>query len=209
MQVILISGKAQHGKDTSANYLKAVLTRHGKKVLITHYGDVLKHICKQFFDWDGVKDEQGRAMLQFVGTDTIRKADPDYFVTFTQTLLNFFPDAWDYVLIPDCRFPNEVDMIPGIHLRVVRENFESPLTPEQQMHKSEVALDDHPYDHLIVNDGSLLKLHHTLEVFAISQGWVEDTRYCSGQPVSRDFCEGSCLGDECPYLSCLKTRKDG
>lgn len=49
MKVICISGKAQHGKDTSANLLKMMLEADGYKVLIAHYGDLVKYICKTFF----------------------------------------------------------------------------------------------------------------------------------------------------------------
>ena len=48
MKVITISGKAQNGKDTTAGLLKSALEADGYKVLITHYADLLKYICKQF-----------------------------------------------------------------------------------------------------------------------------------------------------------------
>lgn len=78
-----------------------------------------------------------------------------------------FPGEWDYVLIPDCRFPNEVEVMKSLgpdvyHLRVFRQNFESPLTPEQQMHPSETALDDTLPDYYINNFGSLDDLRITI-----------------------------------------------
>ena len=149
MKVICISGKAQHGKDTTAGYLKEFLEARGKKVLIAHYGDLVKYVCKTFFDWDGQKDEAGRTLLQKVGTDVVRAKDPDYWVNFICEMLWFFYDEWDYVLIPDCRFPNEIDYIDKrfadvTHVRVVRDNpnWTSPLTEEQQKHLSETALDN-------------------------------------------------------------------
>lgn len=163
MKVIVISGKAQHGKDTTARYLKEALESDGYRVLITHYADLLKYICKSFFDWNGKKDEAGRSILQYVGTDIIRHKQPDYWVDFVVNILELFNDEWDYVLIPDCRFPNELYgiMLPQFettHLRVVRDNFVSPLTPEQQQHESEVAMDDIVPDYYIHNDGTLSDL---------------------------------------------------
>ena len=90
MKLILISGKAGHGKDTLAGYLKAVMEEDDKKVLIVHYGDLLKYICKQFFGWDGNKDEKGRTLLQHVGTDVIRKMQPNYWVDFVNNILYMF-----------------------------------------------------------------------------------------------------------------------
>ena len=101
MKVITISGKAQNGKDTTAGLLKAALEADGYKVLITHYADLLKYICKQFFGWDGQKDDAGRHILQYVGTDIIRQKRPDYWVGFVTSILELFPNEWDYVLIPD------------------------------------------------------------------------------------------------------------
>lgn len=199
MKVILISGKAQHGKDTCAGYLQDILTKNGKKVLVAHYGDLLKYICRQFFGWNGEKDEAGRTLLQFVGTEVIRRKAPDYWVNFLKDILRFFPDSWDFVLIPDCRFPNEVDMIEGTHLRVVREGFESPLTKEQQSHESEVALDDHTYDQLIVNDGTQFELYNKCEALAMSMGWIPKSKYCAGCAYLQDksFCKNKCLGEKC------------
>ena len=59
MKVICISGKAGHGKDTFAGFLKKSLEEQYKRVLITHYGDLIKYVCEKFFEWDGMKDEKG------------------------------------------------------------------------------------------------------------------------------------------------------
>lgn len=160
MKVILISGKAGHGKDTLAGYMKDYLESRKFKVLIVHYGDLLKYICKSLFGWDGQKDDYGRTLLQRVGTDVIRKKEPDYWVRFVSDMLWFFPDEWDYVLIPDVRFPNEIEGLAGFdpyHIRIDRPGF-NMLTEEQQHHISETALDEYPYDLLVRNTGTLMGL---------------------------------------------------
>ncbi len=173
MQVVLISGKAQHGKDTTAGFLKTALEADGYSVLISHYGDLVKYVCEKYFGWNGEKDEYGRSLLQHVGTDVVRSSDEDFWVRFIGEILKFFHGEWDYVLIPDCRFPNEVSYlssigIPSVHIRVVRSNFVSPLTPEQQNHLSETALDGCRADTYIQNDGTLEDLRG-----AVCQ-WVTD-----------------------------------
>lgn len=166
MKVILISGKAQNGKDTSAAFLKDILTNDGARVCIAHYADLLKHICKAFFGWNGEKDEKGRHILQYVGTDVIRKREPAFWVDFIVKVLELFYDEWDYVIIPDCRFPNEVekmrDHFDTVHIRVTRPGFVSPLTKEQQKHISETALDNTVPDFTIVNSGTLYDLRDAL-----------------------------------------------
>lgn len=155
MKLILITGKAQHGKDATAKALKQIIEADGKKVLIAHYADLLKYICKTFFGWNGEKDEAGRTLLQRVGTDVIRKKDPDYWVRFIKSILSLFPEEWDYVIIPDTRFPNEImffDSVEPTTVKVIRPNFKSSLTAEQQAHPSETALDNYDFliDHYIV-----------------------------------------------------------
>lgn len=167
MKVITISGKAQNGKDTTAGLLKSTLEADGHRVLIAHYADLLKYICKQFFGWNGQKDEAGRHILQYVGTDIIRQKYPDFWVEFVTSMLELFPNEWDYVLIPDCRFPNEINYLKEngldvVHLRVVRSNFKSPLTPEQQAHPSETALDNVKPDYYIANNGTMTDLKRTV-----------------------------------------------
>ncbi len=167
LKVIAISGKARHGKDTTALMMRIQLSIDSNKILVAHQADLLKYICRTFFGWDGQKDEAGRQLLQHVGTDVVRKKYPDFWVDFIVNMLKLFPDEWDYVLIPDCRFPNEIERMreAGLdvtHVRVVRPNFESPLTGEQQKHPSETALDEYPADAYIINDGTLHDLYEAV-----------------------------------------------
>ena len=51
----------------------------------------------------------------------------------------------------------------SVYVRVQRENFASPLTAEQQQHRSEIALDDEVPDWLLINDGTLEDLGRKIE----------------------------------------------
>ena len=169
MKVILFSGKAQHGKDTSSLMLKEIMENDNKKVLICHYADLLKYICKTFFNWNGEKDDIGRSILQRVGTDVIRKQNPDYWVSFISGFLNMFSNEWDYILIPDCRFPNEIqkmidDGFKVFSVRVNRTDFESELTEEQKRHVSETALDNYIFDYYIDTISQLDYLRRKLKI---------------------------------------------
>ena len=174
MKVILISGNARHGKDTAAFAIQRHLESKNKRVLIAHYGDLVKYTCKTFFAWNGVKDEAGRTLLQQVGTDSIRTQNPDFWVDYVIGVVKAFPGMWDYVLIPDTRFPNEIEKWQGvenvehIHLRVSRPNFESNLTAEQKQHPSETSLDNVIPDVLITNDGTVDEFRKKVETWADS-----------------------------------------
>lgn len=167
MLVITISGQAQHGKDTTARILKRRLEEEDKKVLITHYADVLKFICSNYFGWNGKKDEVGRCLLQRVGTDIVRTKDPDYWVNFMKSILSFFPDEWDVVIIPDTRFPNEIlsmkESFDVFSVHVDRGAYENGLTEEQKNHPSERALDGYEFNYDIRNDADIYHLDEEVQ----------------------------------------------
>ena len=78
---------------------------------------------------------------------------------FVISILKFFDNEWDYVLIPDCRYPIEVtcmgDEFDTHILRVERPNFESGLTEKQKQHVSETSMDDYIFDAVVYNDSTL------------------------------------------------------
>lgn len=173
MKVILVSGKARHGKDTVAEILNSELTNRGYRVLTAHYADLVKYICHSFFGWNGEKDENGRTLLQYVGTDIVRSHNPNYWVDFLVSVFRMFGDNWDYVLVSDCRFPNEIDGMRNagfdtMHIRVRRPGFESGLTAEQLNHLSETALDSVKPDVWLENTGTQEDLRNKIIT------WIEE-----------------------------------
>lgn len=160
LKIFLISGKAQHGKDTFAQILYDDLKSGGNRVLLCHYADLVKYIAKTFFNWNGEKDKEGRTILQYIGTDIVREKRPNYWVEFILEVLEMFGENWDYVIVPDTRFPNEIDLVKSVYhnvdfIKVVRPDFDNGLTEEQKSHPSETALDDIEADYTFYNDGTL------------------------------------------------------
>ena len=169
MKVICISGHAGNGKDHTASCMYDELTNQGCNTLITHYADLVKYVCKSMFGWNGEKDAEGRHLLQYVGTDVVRAQEPDYWVDFIISILKLFKDEWDYVLIPDTRFPNEINKLKeegfdAIHVRVIRPDYDNGLSEEAKAHISETALDNIPCDYLLVNPGNNSYTNKVLEV---------------------------------------------
>ena len=156
MKVICLSGAARSGKDTAAQVLRDTFERRGKSVLVTHYADLLKYLCTTLFAWNGEKDEAGRSLLQHIGTDVVRKRNPNFWVDFLGEVLTMFAGKWDYVIIGDTRFPNEISRLKAVgldvmHVRIHRDGLDSPLTSEQRGHESETALDNVAPDYWIIN----------------------------------------------------------
>lgn len=165
MKIILVSGKAENGKDELAIYLKNELEKQGKKVMIDRFAKYIKIYCTQM-GWDGItKDEYWRRVLQLLGTEEIQ--DKLNYKTFhakrmcedIQILNRVF--EVDTFIISDTRFKNEIyhtkAMFPDdtIAVRVTRLGHKSKLTEEQLKHKSETDLDDFNFDYNIITQDGL------------------------------------------------------
>ena len=173
--IIPISGKAESGKDLTATLLKTELQKQGKRVLIINYADQLKFLCQKYFGWDGEKDIKGRELLQKIGTEKVRAKNNNYWVDNVIELVKVFEDDYDFVLIPDTRFPNEIERWDNdyyfISLRIERLGHENKLTPEQRLHPSEISLDNYPFDYGIVSENGIDKLQVEVNKFI---KWVEE-----------------------------------
>lgn len=158
--ITLISGKAQNGKDFTANVLKNIYESNNETAVIMHYGDLLKNYARDYYGWDGKKDEAGRSLLQNLGT-AIRRKDPDYWVNALLSAMQVV--EFDHILVADCRYPNEIDAVKAFYndsavevrsIRVIRPEYDNGLTKEQKEHSSETALDDYLFDEYLFNDGT-------------------------------------------------------
>lgn len=155
--IITVSGKAQHGKDTCAKIISDVLIKKDQRVLVVNYANYLKYLASNYFGWDGNKDEKGRTLLQTLGTEKIRSKYPDFWVNNVVDIAKIFEDDFDYIIIPDTRFLNEItrwkeESYKVISVCVQRPNFDNGLTDEQKKHKSEIALNNYKFDYILVND---------------------------------------------------------
>lgn len=158
--IITVSAKAQHGKDSFAEAFKKVAEENKNRVLIIHYADVLKYVCKQYFGWNGEKDEAGRTILQHVGTELVRNNHPNAWVNIVKEIVLGLQTEYDFVVIPDTRFPNELDwedtpfFTYSVRLNRKNEdgtNFDNGLTTEQKNHLSEISLDNYAFNYVIEN----------------------------------------------------------
>ena len=168
--IITISGKAEAGKDFTASLIKEEFEERGKRVFIIHYADYLKFICEKYFGWDGTKSVEGREILQQVGTNIVRQRMPDFWVNTVVEFLKVFGRDYDVILIPDCRFPNEVEIMKVefdqfVSLNVIREDHVSKLTEEQLQHPSEIALDGYDFDWTIKSKSGVEALRPEVRYF--------------------------------------------
>lgn len=161
MKVIGIAGKAESGKDTFGAILKEELESQGKKVMHIGYGDFVKFIAKQYYNWNGEKDEHGRWLLQHIGTEEGRmKVNENIWVDMVINTIQVADKDYDVAIITDCRFLNEFDRwrefgFDMLKIKMLRLTHQNKLTEEQRQHPSETSLDNYNDCILVQNEGTL------------------------------------------------------
>lgn len=150
MKCVTISGGAGHGKDTLARNIKRILESKDQKVFIIHYADYIKMVAKQVYNWNGIKNEYGRTLLQSLG-DKMREINEMFIIDELLKILNLVKDDFDVVIIPDARLPKEIDILntigETISIHIHRVDYKSKLTKTQSNHKTETALSSYPYNY--------------------------------------------------------------
>lgn len=167
IKVIIISGKARVGKDTTAGYIKEYYDNEGVKSINLSFASYLKEYAKKISDWDGSDENKPRELLQKLGTSIIREQiDKEFFIKRIIGDIKVYSYFFDVVTISDARFPEEIDKIREnfnnvISINVIRTNFDNELTLDQSKHYTEVALDGYnKYDYELLNDGTLKDLNN-------------------------------------------------
>lgn len=172
--IIGILGKKRNGKDTCADYL--VDKYNFEKIAIA---TPLKEIIKIMFDYDDdvlntdlkeVVDEKWnvtpRKLLQYIGTDLIRKDLGKYINKSTNNIwidlcITKINKSNKNFVISDVRCQNEVDAIRnngGIVIKIIRD------TNLDDNHVSEIGVDNiDNYDYLIDNNFSYQQLYNNLD----------------------------------------------
>lgn len=163
--IYLISGKARHGKDTTAAIIKDYYLEKGKKVITLQYSSYIKEYAKKISNWDGSEETKPRELLQQLGTNVIRKKiDPLFFVDAIIKDMKVYSYFFDVIIVSDVRTPEEIDHPKDdfknvISFNIRRVNFEDGLTEEQRKHYTEIALDNYnKFDYIVMNDGTIENL---------------------------------------------------
>lgn len=168
--LIGISGWINSGKGAVGDILEE------QGFAVTHLADPLREFIsivnplvhsRPARRWNEVIEEVGyraakdqfpevRRLMQSIGTDAGRSyLDPDLWIDPTRRNVSELWGATDKgVVIPDVRLKNEASFIQegwaGLVIRVERPGLE-----ELTGHESEHDLDDWPFDHVFLNDGTL------------------------------------------------------
>ena len=163
MKIFLVAGKSGSGKTEVAKLINEYYVYQKQRCAITSYSKYLKNFAKELDNWDGNENTKPRDFLQKLG-DLIRQKDPNYFVSNMIKDIEIYSEYLDVLIIADVRMPEEIDKIresyDDVYSICMENQFaQSKLTLEQQMHITEIALDNYnDFDFVIANDDlALLK----------------------------------------------------
>ncbi len=172
MKIFLIAGKAGSGKGEVAKFIKEYYIYKLQTCAITQYSKYIKLFAEELTDWDGNPNTKPRTYLQQLG-DQIREIDSKFFVNRMIDDIKIYEKECNNLVVSDVRYPEEIEDIKlnynDVYSIYVENQFgNSSLTLEEQMHKSETALENYnEFDYIIVNDD-----YNTLKdkVFKILEG---------------------------------------
>ena len=190
MKIILLGGKANSGKDSTAEYIDEYYRSRGLDVVNIQIAYYIKMYAKQIAHWDGDNETKPRQLLQDLGTELIRKQIDEYF--FIKRILqdiDIYSRYFDVITISDGRLPEEFASIKvaypeTVTVHVTRPNYNSRLSKKQKEHVTESLVDDIEYDYDIVNDGTLDDLQKkSIELVQMIEKETKFERHVVKRPV--------------------------
>lgn len=160
MKIYLVSGRARNGKDTMSRLIQKEYENLGKRVCFIQLMRPLKWLIKDYFGWDGTEETKPRELLQQMGTELIREKlnMPNYFIDRLTENIQILQDYYDVFLVTDVRLPIEIESLKErfsdtISINIERKNYESTLSASEQLHYTEVALNNYQdFDYKVVNE---------------------------------------------------------
>ena len=183
--IVGINGLAQHGKNTTADFLRDYLDALGYSCELIAFADPIKELCKYVF---GISEEDlntsagkkrvqptaygltSRQVMQKMGTESFR--DVFSYDIWTDFLARSAAKSEaDVIAIPDMRFDNEIDFVkalPTTHgwAQTTVKVFNPNVSAQAPAHVSEKPQPHDKFDMVISNSGTLDDLQRAVERWA-------------------------------------------
>jgi len=191
MTIIGLCGFQGAGKDTLATIL---INEHN--FIKLSFANAVKYVLSIIFGWDrqileGLTpndrifretidtwwsqelrmDVTPRNMMQYIGTELFRNhLHEDIWTKVVEKQLIKLLDENKNVVITDCRYPNEFEMVKKYGGKIVHiyrtvtwyENYKATNELPNHIHSSEIAWLNNDFDHVIINNGSIDELKDKL-----------------------------------------------
>ena len=148
MNLIGLCGAAGSGKTTAVKLLSLMVDKHVNIKMAQPIYD-LAHS----FDWDGEKDDRGRALLQQIG-DVGKAYREDWLLSNWLSVFLCLPPK-DLVTCDDVRILDEVNLIRLRGGKIVKLIGKAEDLGNNATHRTEQGIADEECDFIIHNDGTM------------------------------------------------------
>lgn len=178
--LIGIGHAKRHGKDTVAQFLIEKLRQLGYVAVRVSFADKLKEVCYIAYRWAGLRpgdyyDHPDHAAEREIVLPKVGKTPRQIWIEVGNKLREVHPETWinaalddsrnaDFIVIPDTRYPNEVDAIKAAGGFVVKVH--RPGLPEANDVADCALKDFNDWDDVISNVGDLDRLKFHAETLA-------------------------------------------
>jgi len=176
-KLVFIAGKQRSGKDTFATFLQDYLEFRGKRVLVVHFADKVKEEISKLFGFsvvclDRLKNSSSlvspsgsltwRQFIQHYAESVKECKGKLYWSLVLKSYIESVGVNYDFVLIPDYRYPYESKVFDSYDCVFVKVNkqFKGVL----DTHKSELSFDDISFPNDIDNNSDLHSLDNQAKV---------------------------------------------
>lgn len=164
MKIIILSGKAESGKNKVASIIENTLK--DKKVITISYASYLKEYAKNILKWDGNENTKPRTFLQEIG-DYVKTIDNKFLINRLLQDIEVYKNYFDVIIISDARFIEEINCIKEKYENISVINIigrENSLNNMEKNHITEIALDNYNlYDFKIENKSSIEELEQKVK----------------------------------------------
>ena len=164
VKIIALAGKAGYGKTTISKMITEIDPKSSVTAFAAPLKDMVRAIFPQLTDYH-LKDQVGKAaptdllngyspreLMQFFGTDFVRRFDPDLWVKRAKDKIELHRrpatrgrPKLNYLVFDDCRFENEVNLIrqyDGCIIHLERTETEKSFTDKIKA-KLGIGVDGH------------------------------------------------------------------
>lgn len=158
MRLIGLAGKAQVGKDTTADYL---VKNYGFKKMA--FADYLKQVA-ELGGWNGLKDEKGRRYLQTLG-DVMRTYKPNIFIDEIKAKIKLYEEMMyrtsKGIVISDVRLVTEIEALKEIGAQIWL--IERNIVGAQAHHTEMLDENSYKFDYVFDNNGTFSQLYSGID----------------------------------------------
>lgn len=160
--IFCVCGKAGSGKSLVGKYIYNEYQKKNYKVIISPYTKYLKLYIKDITGKRVTDKNKPRGLLQELSSKLIKEELKfnDFFINRQLEDISFYRYFFDVIIIPDVRFPREIEILKEnfenvVAIGIKRLHYDNGLSNKEKNDITEISLDNyHGFDYILDNQGN-------------------------------------------------------